>query len=188
MPSRPDLRDLVTSVREAFADADRDTLLDVLTFVVQEYVVEGPPPMLMHQAEKLADLAHLSFAQLVSTLQTRLEAPELSLFAVDGDQVSVRIGGVMHPLMMARAGAPATVELPRPSAGVHVVETPTLPRPAQARTRKPPPRRPDQPNRKATHHDHIRFETHGPNQCRIRTAIVPNAQCVGESSQRAYTS
>lgn len=132
MPSRPDLRDLVTSVREAFADADRDTLLDVLTFVVQEYVVEGPPPMLMHQAEKLADLAHLSFAQLVSTLQTRLEAPELSLFAVDGDQVSVRIGGVMHPLMMARAGAPATVELPRPSAGVHVVETPTLPRPASA--------------------------------------------------------
>ena len=132
MPSRPDLRDLVTSVREAFADADRETLLDVLTFVVQEYVVDGPPPMLMHQAEKLTDLAHLSFAQLVSTLQTRLDAPELSLFAVDGEQVSVRIGGVMQPLVMARAGAPATAELPRPSAGVHIVETPTLPRPASA--------------------------------------------------------
>jgi hypothetical protein len=132
MPSRPDLRDLVVSVREAFADADRETLLDVLTFVVQEYVVDGPPPMLMHQAEKLSDLAQLSFAQLISALQTRLEAPELSLFAVDGEQVSVRIGGVMQPLMMARGGAPAAAELPRPSAGVHIVETSTLPRPASA--------------------------------------------------------
>lgn len=135
MPSRPDLRDLVTSVRNAFADADRETLLDVLTFVVQEYVVDGPPPMLMHQAEKLSDLSNLSFAQLISTLQTRLEAPELSLFTVDGEQVSVRIGGVMQPLVMARGGAATAVatELPRPAAGVHIVETPTLPRPPQAR-------------------------------------------------------
>lgn len=132
MPQRPDLRDLVTSVREAFADADRDTLLDVLAFVVQEYVAEGPPPMLMHQAEKLSDLANLSFAQLVSTLQTRLELPELSLFAVDGEQVSVRVGGVMQPLSLARAGGAPAAELPRPAAGVHVVETPTLPRPASA--------------------------------------------------------
>ena len=35
---------------------DRETLLDILTFVVKEYVVEGPPPMLVHQAETLADL------------------------------------------------------------------------------------------------------------------------------------
>ncbi len=134
MPSRPDLRDLTTSVRTAFADADRETLLDVLTFVVQEYVVDGPPPMLMHQAEKLSDLSSLSFAQLISTLQTRLEAPELSLFAVDGEQVSVRIGGVMQPLVMARGGAgPSAAELPRPQAGVTIVETSTLPRPPQAR-------------------------------------------------------
>ena len=65
MPSRPDLRELATNVREAFADADRDTLLEVLTFVVKEYVVEGPPPMLMHQAETLADLRAPTFAQLV---------------------------------------------------------------------------------------------------------------------------
>jgi hypothetical protein len=131
------LRDLTTSVRTAFADADRETLLDVLTFVVQEYVVDGPPPMLMHQAEKLADLANLSFAQLVSTLQTRLEAPELSLFAVDGEQVSVRIGGVMQPLVMARAGQPAAAELPRPAAGVQIVEMPTMPRPASAQMPSP---------------------------------------------------
>lgn len=145
MPSRPDLRDLTTSVRTAFADADRETLLDVLTFVVQEYVVDGPPPMLMHQAEKLSDLTNLSFAQLVSTLQTRLEAPELSLFAVDGEQVSVRIGGVMQPLVMARAGQPAAVEPARPRAGVQVVEMPTMPRPASAQQPAAPPPQQAQP-------------------------------------------
>jgi hypothetical protein len=123
MPTRPDLRDISANVKEAFADADRETLLEVLTFVIKEYVVEGPPPMLVHQVENLSDLANLSFAQLVTALQTRLDHAELGLFAVDGEQVSVRIGGVMQPLMPSRAGAPAAAELPRPAAGVRVVET-----------------------------------------------------------------
>ena len=46
MPSRPDLREIASNVRDAFADMDRETLLDILTFVLKEYVVEGPPPML----------------------------------------------------------------------------------------------------------------------------------------------
>src|SRR5688572_16505582 len=98
MPTRPDLRELAANVRDAFADCDRETLLDILTFVVKEYVAEGPPPMLMHQAETIAELSGMSFGQLVSALQTRLDLPELGLFAVDGEQVSVRVGGVMHPL------------------------------------------------------------------------------------------
>jgi hypothetical protein len=130
MPTRPDLRDISANVKEAFADADRDTLLEVLTFVIKEYVVEGPPPMLVHQVENLADLANLSFAQLVTALQTRLDHAELGLFAIDGEQVSVRIGGVMHPLMPSRGTAPAA-ELPRPAAGVRVVET-NVTRPAPA--------------------------------------------------------
>lgn len=136
MPSRPDLRDLVTSVRDAFADADRDTLLDVLTFVVQEYVVDGPPPMLVHQVEQIADLASLSFAQLITALQTRLDAPELALFSVDGEQVSVRINGVQQPLQVARGGAPAAAAAspaapaPRPAVGVQIVETTMQQRPA----------------------------------------------------------
>ncbi len=134
MPTRPDLRDLTTGVKDALGDSDRETLLEVLTFVIKEYIVDGPPPMLMHQAETIADLSRLSFAQLITALQTRLDLPELAMFAVDGDQVSVRVGGVMHALVASR-GAPAA-ELPRPASGVRVVESPAAaPRPPAAPSR-----------------------------------------------------
>jgi hypothetical protein len=145
MPTRPDLRDLVASVREAFADSDRETLLDILTFVVKEYVVEGPPPMLMHQAETIAELGGMSFAQLIIALQTRLELPELAMFAVDGEQVSVRIGGVMHPIQPGRT--PPAAELPRPSAGVRVVEANVSPRVPAPTPEQPPPRQAPPPSR-----------------------------------------
>ncbi len=131
MPSRPDLRDIASNVREAFADADRDTLLDVLTFVLKEYVVEGPPPMLIHQAETLSDLKDLSFAGLISALQTRFEHAELAMFVVDNQNVGVRVGGVVQPLVASRAPLGTATELPRPSAGVHVVEVAAAPRPPQ---------------------------------------------------------
>jgi hypothetical protein len=128
MPSRPDLREIASNVKDAFADADRETLLDVLTFVVKEYVVEGPPPMLIHQAETMADLQGASFAQLISAMQTRFDHPELAMFVVDGEQVSVRVGGVVHPLLPGRQPLSAA-ELPRPGAGVRVVETTLQQRP-----------------------------------------------------------
>ena len=133
MPSRPDLRELASNVKEAFADMDRETLLDILTFVLKEYVVEGPPPMLIHQAETLADLKNASFAQIILALQTRFDHPELQMFAVDGEQVSVRVGGVMQPLLASRQPmAPAAADLPRPAAGVRIVETTLQQRPPQA--------------------------------------------------------
>ena len=132
MPSRPDLRELASNVTEAFADADRETLLDVLTFVIKEYVVEGPPPMMMHQAETLSDLRGQSFAQLITTLQTRFDHPELAMFVVDGEQVGVRVGGVVHPLLAARQPQGGTAaDLPRPP-GVRVVETTLQQRPQPA--------------------------------------------------------
>jgi len=124
MPSRPDLREISSNVREAFTEADRETLLDILTFVIKEYVVEGPPPMMIHQAETLTDLQGASFAQLITAMQTRFDHPELAMFVVDGQQVSVRVGGVMQPLLAARTPMGATAaELPRPAAGVRVVES-----------------------------------------------------------------
>jgi hypothetical protein len=142
MPSRPDLRELASNVKDAFADADRETLLDVLTFVIKEYVVEGPPPMLIHQAETLSDLRAPTFAQLIVALQTRFDHPELSMFVVDGEQVSVRIGNAVHPLLPARQPLGGTAaELPRPQAGVHVVETTLAQRPAPAAQGSAPPPR-----------------------------------------------
>ena len=133
MPTRPDLRDITTGVKDALADSDRDALLEMLTFLIKEYVVDGPPPMLVHQTENIADLGRLSFAQLIQTLQTRLDIPELSLFTVDGEQVSVRVGGANHVLTGGRA-APQAADLPRPAAGVRVVEAAVQqqPRPAPA--------------------------------------------------------
>ena len=139
MPSRPDLRDIATNVRDAFADADRETLLDVLTFVLKEYVVEGPPPMLMHQAENLADLKGATFAQLISAMQTRFDHPELAMFVVDGEHVSVRVGGVVQPLLPSRQPMTPTNELPRPAAGVRVVETNLAPRPPAPAQAAPAP-------------------------------------------------
>jgi len=132
MPSRPDLREIASNVKDAFADADRETLLDILTFVIKEYVVEGPPPMMIHQAETLADLQGQSFAQLITALQTRCDHPELAMFVVDGEQVGVRVGGVVHPLLASRQPQGGTAaDLPRPP-GVRVVETTLQQRPQPA--------------------------------------------------------
>ncbi len=142
MPSRPDLRDIATNVKESFADADRETLLEVLTFVLKEYVVEGPPPMLVHQAETLSDLRGASFATLISALQTRFDFPELASFVVDGESVGVRIAGVVQPLTGGRqplTGAPAPLPAPQ-AAGVRVVETNLQPRPQPAPQAAPPAR------------------------------------------------
>lgn len=144
MPSRPDIRDIASNVKEAFADADRETLLEVLTFVVKEYVVEGPPPMLVHQAETLADLKGASFATLVTAMQTRFDFPELAMFVVDGETVSVRVGGVVQPLVAARTPLAAPAAMPQ--AGVRVVEAllqqrpPTASAPQQPATAPPPTR------------------------------------------------
>src|SRR6185312_14746121 len=134
MPSRPDLRDIASNVREAFAELDKDALLDILSFVVKEYVVEGPPPMLVHQAETLADLRTASFAQLISAMQTRFDFPELAMFVVDGEQVGVRVNGVVQPLIGQRQPLQAPPQMQmvdtRPQPAVRVVETNVAQRPA----------------------------------------------------------
>lgn len=128
---RPDLRQITGNIREALADCDRDTLLDMLTFVFKEYVVEGPPPLLVSQAERVPDLEGLSFAELIRTLQTRLELPELNLFQVDGAQVLVRVNGVLTPLDAGAARAQAMVQAAAP--------TPAPPAPPQAQQQPPRP-------------------------------------------------
>jgi hypothetical protein len=131
---------------EALADYGRDELLEILTYVFKEYVVEGPPPLLVSQTERIEELEGLGFADLISALQTRLDLPELSLFSVDGQQVSVRVGGVMTPLTPAGGERPAPTPAPaaRPPApqpelrrGVNIVETGPMQRPANPSAPRP---------------------------------------------------
>jgi hypothetical protein len=142
MPERPDLRTISGNIRDSLADCDRDALLDILTFVFKEYVVEGPPPLLIHQAERIEDLENLSFGQLITALQTRLDVPELSLFQVEGDQVSVRVHGVMTPLSAPRGGAQAA-PAPSPAAQapnpprVQIIETDVVRRSPGGPTSRP---------------------------------------------------
>lgn len=144
MPERPDLRAIAGNIRDALGDCDRDALLDILTFVFKEYIVEGPPPLLINQAERLPDLEGLSFPQLIGALQTRLEHPELSLFQVEGDVVLVRVGGVLTPLTAPQGSPGATTPGPapgpapsaRPAPGVRVVETDIVRRPPGAGPRR----------------------------------------------------
>src|SRR5262245_4519073 len=91
--------------------------------------------MLSRRDEFRAQVPAGSFAQLVTALQTRLDHPGLAMFVVDGDQVGVRVGGVVHPITGQRTPPPPATELPRPAAGVRVVETTLQQRPA------PPPSR-----------------------------------------------
>lgn len=98
MPERPDLRQIAGNIREALADYDRDALAEILAYVFKEYVVQSPPPLLVNQTERIDDLEGLSFAELITTLQTRLDLPELSAFQVHGEQVLVRAGGVLTPV------------------------------------------------------------------------------------------
>lgn len=146
MPSRPDLREISSNVKDAFSEMDRDALLDILTFVIKEYVVEGPPPMLVHQAETLADLKSTSFAQLITAMQTRFDFPELAMFVVDGENVGVRIEGVVKPLLAPRTPPPGMqmIDTRQPAAappqpGVRVVETAVQQRPQPAAAASAPP-------------------------------------------------
>jgi hypothetical protein len=130
MPERPDLRQIAVSLREALDGLDRAALVDVLTYVLNEYVVEGPPPLAAAQVERLEDLAGLDLAALISALQLRLDTPGLDLFRVEGGEVRVQTGSGWVPLQPGRAPQ-AAVEPPPPQQparpGAHFTERPMTP-------------------------------------------------------------
>jgi hypothetical protein len=140
MAERPDLRQIAASLRESVGVLDREALVEVLTYVLNEYVVEGPPPLAATQVERLEDLAGLSFAGLISALQVRLDVPGLELFRVEGDEVRVQTPSGWIALQPGRAPVASAPEraspppaAPEGRAGARFVEQP-MTRPAT-----PPP-------------------------------------------------
>src|SRR5262245_53072325 len=125
MPERPDLRQIAADIRAALDGLDRDALADILAYVLKEYVVEGPPPLRVQATEQIEDLAGKSFAEVITALQTRLDVPELALFAVQGDEVMVRVNGVLEPLSSAQGRAMAEPAAPSPAAAPPVPAAPS---------------------------------------------------------------
>lgn len=135
MPERPDLRQIAVSLREALGGLEREALVDVLTYVLNEYVVEGPPPLALAQVERLEDLAGLDLAGLISALQLRLDVPGLDLFRVEAGEVRVQTASGWVPLQPGRPAptAPQAAAPPAPQSspgrpGAHFDERP-MPRP-----------------------------------------------------------
>jgi hypothetical protein len=120
MPERPDLRQVSGDIRAALEGVERDGLVELLVQVFREYVVEGPPPAVLHQTDRLPDLEGLSFAQLVAALKLRLPHAELELLEVEGEEVRVRTPGGPVALRAAAVAAdrepPATPREPAPVA------------------------------------------------------------------------
>ncbi|HEU5060636.1 MAG TPA: hypothetical protein VFU21_29095 [Kofleriaceae bacterium] len=115
MPERPDLRQIAVSLREALDGLEREALIDVLTYVLNEYVVEGPPPLAPAQVERLEDLASLDLAALISALQLRLDTPGLELFRVEAGEVRVQTASGWVPLQPGRAQTSPAAAPPPPA-------------------------------------------------------------------------
>ena len=79
MSDRIDPRRQTKEIREALARFEPEQVLDILTHVFRQYVVEGSsaPPIQMQD-----ELAGLNFVQIIERLQLRLDVPELRLFEV----------------------------------------------------------------------------------------------------------
>jgi hypothetical protein len=140
MPERPDLRKIASDIREALVSYPPEALVDILTYVFQAYVVEGAPVVHAPQPERVQELEGLTFAEVIQTLQLRLDLPELSLFEVQNGRVSVRVGGELQPLALG-------AEARRLAAGPPAAEVPSAapPAPAVAPAPRPQPVAADAP-------------------------------------------
>lgn len=104
MPERPDLRQIAASLRDSLDGLEREALIDILSHVLSEYVVEGPPPLATAQVERLEDLEGLTLAGLISALQMRLDVAGLELFRVEQGEVRVQTAGGWVALQPGRTG------------------------------------------------------------------------------------
>ncbi|HEX2569051.1 MAG TPA: hypothetical protein VH877_05775 [Polyangia bacterium] len=109
-----DLRDLIGDIRTALERHPREALIEILTYVFKEYVVEGPAPLAATPPALAEDLTGMSFAQVIEALQLRLDLPELALFQVQGDRVSLQLGGRQIPIE-AQAARPEPLPPAPPS-------------------------------------------------------------------------
>jgi hypothetical protein len=122
-----DVKKMVGEIRQSLDAYPREQLVEILSYVFKEYVVEGAAPIAGTTAliDARTELEGLSFAELVTWLQLHLDVPELAQLEVQGNRVSVRAGGRAVPIEAPRNEPPAAVAPPTPV-------QPTQPAPAPA--------------------------------------------------------
>lgn len=112
MSDRHDLRRQTREIREALSRFSPEQLVDILTHIFRQYVMEGAAAPA--SSVTLADeLQGLSFAQVIERLQLRLDLPELRLLEVAGGRVSCRVEGRLVPLELPDARAPEPLPVMR---------------------------------------------------------------------------
>jgi hypothetical protein len=138
----PNVLELVGDIREAVERLPREQLVDVLVYVFKEYVVEGAPLSSAMPTPLPDDLAGMSFAEVVRSLQLRLDLPELELFEVQGERVCVRLQGRPVPLEVTPARAeplPAAAPTPPAPAAGPVAAPAATQQSARVATQQTPP-------------------------------------------------
>ena len=102
---------MVAEIRQSLDAYPREQLVEILSYVFKEYVVEGAAPVAGTTAliDARTELEGLSFAELMTWLQQHLDVPELAQFDVQGGRVSVRAGGRAIAIEAARQPEPVVV-------------------------------------------------------------------------------
>lgn len=134
----PNVLDLVGDIREAVERLPKEALADILVYVFKTYVVEGPAPLGASAPIVRDELEGMSFAEVVRALQLRLDLPELELFEVQGERVSLRVQGRSIPVE-ARAAQPEPPQPAPPPAPVASPPAPVTSLPARSAANPPAP-------------------------------------------------
>jgi hypothetical protein len=133
----------VAEIRSSLDTHSKEDVAEILTYVFKEYVVEGPLPLASSAAtvvEARSELEGLSFGQLIAWLQLHHDAPELALFEVQGERVSVRLGGRLMPLEAAasRPEPPSPQPAPPPAPATPQPAAATQPTATRVAAQRPP--------------------------------------------------
>jgi hypothetical protein len=142
-----DLRDLIGDIRAALERHPREALIEILTYVFKEYVVEGPAPLAATPPALAEDFSGMSFAQVIEALQLRLDLPELALFQVQGERVFLQLGGRQIPVEAQAARPEPLPPAPPPAPSPAPSSAASAPSPASPSSGSPaaaPPAEPAQ--------------------------------------------
>ena len=144
------IRRALDEIRRALDAYPREGLAEILAIVFKEYVVESSQPIASgaQVLDAKTDLEGLSFAELIVWLQTHLDVPELALFEVQSNEVSVRADGRSVRLRAQAAQPQAVAPAPAPVAAQPAAPAPPRPPASTAVPAQPaaaPPPAPPQP-------------------------------------------